>query len=73
LADLLKAADAAAVIDHVLGPGIWTAMDRHKPYATLCERLGERAYLSDILERHANKHALSFDHIVRLMAAAPPQ
>jgi HD domain len=73
LADLLKAADAAAVIDHRLGRDVWTAMDRREPYTSLRGQLREGAYLSDILQRQAMKHALPFDRIVRLMAAAPPQ
>ena len=73
LADMLKAADAAAVIDLNLGRAAWRELDCHSPYANLRKRLGGRPYLADILERHAGKHALPFVRITDFMVTAPPQ
>jgi Uma2 family endonuclease len=68
LADTLKAADTAVAIDQRLGRPVWTKMDRGDPYAGLRARLGERAYLADILERHATCHGLAFAGIAGFMA-----
>jgi hypothetical protein len=73
LADMLKAADAAAVIDHRLGRQVWRELDDGDPLASLRNRLGDRAYLGDVLHTHASKHALPFRCIMELMRSAPPQ
>jgi hypothetical protein len=73
LADLLKAADAAAIIDQRLGREVWRQLDHGAPYDGLRSRLGERAYLADILEVNASKHALPIGRIAELMLAAPRQ
>lgn len=73
LADMLKVADAAAVTDQRLGRGVWRELDSRDPYASLRTKLGERAYLGDILQRHAGKHALPFARIVDIIEAAPLQ
>jgi predicted hydrolase (HD superfamily) len=71
LADMLKAADAAAVIDERLGRGVWHELDGSDHTASLRRRLSERAYLADILHTNASRHALPFARIVELMGSAP--
>jgi hypothetical protein len=73
LADMLVAADAAAVIDQRLGRAAWRAIDSRDPFTDLRQRLGAGAYLADILERRASGHALPFARIAELMVDAPPQ
>jgi hypothetical protein len=73
LADMLRIADAAAVIDQRLGRAVWADADGDRPYEHLRQRLGERPYLADMLDRYAGKHALPFDIVAHFMAAAPPQ
>jgi predicted hydrolase (HD superfamily) len=73
LADALRVADAAAIVDQRLGRGGWRELDSSDPYGSLRRRLGERAYLADILQANARKHAVSFDRIAEIIAAAPPQ
>jgi hypothetical protein len=73
LADMLKATDAAAVVDRRLGREIWRELEGSDPFASLRARLGERAYLADILLANASKHALPFARIADVTAAAPPQ
>jgi hypothetical protein len=73
LADMLRVADAAAVIDERLGRDVWRESDGPDAYANLHVRLGERAYLGDILQRHASKRALPFAHIAGFFAGAPQQ
>lgn len=73
LADMLKAADAIAIIDERLGRVALCDTDRSKPYAALRRQLGDRSYLSDIVERYSEKHAVSFNRIVEIVALAPKQ
>ncbi|MBR0824152.1 HD domain-containing protein [Bradyrhizobium manausense] len=73
LADMLKLADAVAIIDQRLGRGPFCATDRAAPYAALRRQLSDRFYLGDILERYSEKHGLSFDRIVAIVALAPEQ
>ena len=73
LADMLKVADALAVTDQRLGRGVWRELDAIDPYANLRRKLGERTYLSDILQKHASKHTLPFARIVEIVGSAPPQ
>lgn len=73
LADMLRVADAAAVIDQRLGRQIWSEADRDRPCASLRKQLGERGYLAEILDGLASKHALPFEVVARVIAAAPPQ
>jgi hypothetical protein len=73
IADMLNLADAVAVIDKRFGRDLFTQADNGDPYTTLRNRLGERAYLVDILDRHASKHRLPFGRIRDIVAAGPPQ
>ena len=73
LADMLKAADAIAIIDERLGRVALCDTDRANPYAALRRQLGDRSYLSDIVERYSGRHAVSFDRIVEIVAPAPRQ
>ncbi|WP_052523342.1 HD domain-containing protein [Bradyrhizobium sp. STM 3809] len=73
LADMLKAADAIAIIDERLGRTMLCDTDREQPYATLRSRLVDRSYLSDILELYSEKHGISFDRMVEIIAFAPEQ
>ncbi|WFU77662.1 HD domain-containing protein [Bradyrhizobium sp. CIAT3101] len=73
LADMLKAADAIAIIDERLGRSTLCSTDRSKPYEALRRQLGDRSYLSDILERHSEKHRISFDRLLEIVALAPEQ
>jgi len=73
LADMLKVADAIAIIDERLGRDALCNTDRARPYAALRRQLGGRSYLSDIVERYSEKHAVSFDYIVEIVALAPRQ
>jgi len=73
LADMLKAADAIAIIDERLGRVALCDTDRSKPYAALRRQLGDRSHLSDIVERYSEKHAVSFNRIVEIVALAPKQ
>ncbi|KYK48746.1 HD domain-containing protein [Bradyrhizobium diversitatis] len=73
LADMLKMADAVAIIDERLGRGAILGADRAEPYTALRRQLGARSYLSDIVERYSEKHAISFDRIVEIVALAPKQ
>jgi predicted hydrolase (HD superfamily) len=70
LADMLKAADALAVIDEKMGRAALCDTDRAAPYAALGRQLGDRSYLSDMLERSADKHGVSFDRLVEIVAGA---
>ena len=47
----------------------WTS----SPYVRLRDRLGERAYLGDILGRDAGKRALPFERIADFLVEAPHQ
>jgi hypothetical protein len=73
LADMLKVADAVAVIDHSLGRGALCAVNAADAYPALRSRLGDRSFLCDIVQRRANKHHLSFARIVACVSVLPPQ
>ena len=73
LADMLKAADAIAVIDQRLGRSWFCDMDLTDPYTMLRRQIGDRPYLCDMLQRYTGKHTLSFARIVGIMAGAPLQ
>ena len=73
IADMLNLADALAVIEQRLGRDLLIQTGNDDPYTTLRNRLGDRAYSADILERRASKHELSFRRIVDIVSAAPPQ
>lgn len=73
LADSLKAADAIAIIDQRLGRRPFRDADPASPYAALRSQLGDRAYLSDILEGCSGRLALPFERIVEVLADAPQQ
>lgn len=70
LADMLKAADALAVIDEKIGRVSLCDTDRAAPYSALGQQLSDRSYLSDILERYAGKHGISFDRLVDIVVLA---
>jgi hypothetical protein len=62
------------VIDHRLGRRIWRDLSHGvDPFASVRGRLGDRAYLGEIAQRHASKHKLPFARIADLVSAAPPQ
>ena len=72
LAQSLRAADALAdIASHVptgelaqlVGPG-------EDAYAALCERLGQRAYLSDMLQEYTRTCGLTFTDLKAMLAAA---
>jgi hypothetical protein len=67
LADMLKLADALAVIDQRAGRGVLADLHDRNPYPVLRKRLGDRPYLADILERCAGRHNLPFACIVKVM------
>ena len=73
LADMLKVADAMTVIDGRLGRGIWAPLDRADPYMALRDKLEDCAYLSDILQRYASKHAVPFACLADIVTTAPSQ
>lgn len=73
LADMLKVADALAVIDEKIGRVSLCETDRTAPYPALRHQLGDRSYLGDILERYADKHGVSFDLLVGSVALARRQ
>jgi hypothetical protein len=60
-------------IDQSLGRRSFRDMDHAAAYSTLRNRLGDRPYLSDILERFGKKYALPFARIVEIVANAPAQ
>ena len=70
LADMLKAADALAVVDEKIGRASLCETDRAAPYPALRRQLGDRSYLSDMLERYADKHDVSFDCLAEIVARA---
>lgn len=70
---MLRAADAIAVIDEKLGRRSFCDMDQAAPFMTLRIQLGDRSYLSDILERYLKKYDLSFAGIVKVVIHAPEQ
>jgi hypothetical protein len=70
---MLNLADAVAVIDKRFGRDLFTQADDDDPHITLRNRLGDRAYLADILDHRASTHRLSFQRIRDIVAAAPPQ
>jgi len=43
------------------------------PYKLLRGHLGDRLYLCDLLQRLADKHAISLARIVAIVSTAPPQ
>lgn len=73
LADMLKTADAIAIIDERLGRSSFRDAASTGPYAALRSQLGHRTYPSDILGRYCDKHALPFQRIVEIVADAPKQ
>lgn len=73
LADLLKVADALAVIDTYLGRD-WLARlaaTDDPTYAQLQAALADRPYLVDLLRLHAAPHGLSLPFLIRLLLGAP--
>jgi predicted hydrolase (HD superfamily) len=72
LADILKLADALAVIDQRAGRSVLADLDHRDPYPALRKRLGDRPHLADILERCAGRHKLLFAGIVKVMGEVPP-
>ena len=73
LADMLKASDAIAIIDERLGRAALCDTDRVEPYACLRRRLGDRSYLSDILEQFSERNGVSFERMGEIIALAPDQ
>jgi hypothetical protein len=73
LADMLKLADALAVIDQRAGRGVLADLDHRDPYLALRKQLGERPYLADIVESCAGRRKLPFAGIVKVMGEVPPQ
>jgi hypothetical protein len=67
---MLKAADALAIIDEKLGRTSLRNADRTAPYPALRRLLGDRSYLSDILERYANRHGVPFEDLIDVVARA---
>jgi hypothetical protein len=60
-------------VDQRLGRGLLCDTDVVKPYVALRSQLGDRSYLSDVLERYSEKHALSFKRLIEIVARAPKQ
>jgi hypothetical protein len=73
LADMLKLADAIAIIDQRVGRRKFCSLDPADPYSELRDQLRDRSYLGDILQRYASKCGLSFARIAEMVAAAPSQ
>jgi hypothetical protein len=73
LADLLKAADAIALVDQRLGRRWLCDIDQTDPYTMLRRQIGDRPYLCDMLQRYTDKHTLSFVRNVEIMASASLQ
>jgi predicted hydrolase (HD superfamily) len=73
LADMLKVADVVTVLDERLGRAALLRLLNDDGYTVLRATLGERVYLSDILEQYAAKHRLSLDHFAQILAGAPSQ
>ena len=71
LADMLKLADAVAVIDARLGRPLLCGLDRGDPFPELRRELGNRGYLCDMLERYAGRHALPIGRVLDIVAASP--
>ena len=70
LAGMLKLADAVAVIDQRLGRNAFGA---DSTYVSLRERLADRSFLADIVERNVGRHGLSFAQIGDTLSSAPSQ
>ena len=73
VADMLKLADAIAVMDARLGRSQLCALDPANPYDDLAHRLGEKQFLGEILQKYANKHGLEYARLVSIILAAPTQ
>jgi predicted hydrolase (HD superfamily) len=73
LADMLKVADAVTVLDQCLGRATLLQLLRDDDDSGLRAAVGERSYLSDILQRYAAKHSLPLRRIARILEAAPAQ
>jgi hypothetical protein len=73
LADMLKLADAVAVIDHRIGRDGWTRIASDDPWRTLREHLADRPYLAELVKRFADKYSLDFASVVALVTRAPLQ
>jgi len=73
IADMLKLADVIAVVDQRLGRRLLRDIDQGDPFTVLRSRLGDRLYLCDLLQRLADKHAISLARIVAIVSTAPPQ
>jgi hypothetical protein len=68
LADMLKLADVVAVIDVRLGRKTFCDINPTDPYVALRDRLADRRYLSEMLERLAGKHELRFSRVVEIVS-----
>jgi len=73
LADMLKIADVVTVLDERLGRAALTRLLNDQDYMALRAALGERVYLSVILQQYAGKHTLSLRQIAQLLEGAPGQ
>jgi hypothetical protein len=73
ISDMLNLADAVAVLEKRFGRDLFQQADNGDPYITLRSHLGDRAYLADILDRHASKHRLSFGCIRDIVTVGPSQ
>lgn len=66
LADMLKVADAAAAIIERLGAEAMRSLPAGNAIGSLSERLGDRAYLAEIIGRYGRKHALPAEELFGL-------
>jgi HD superfamily phosphodiesterase len=73
LADMLKVADLVTVLDERLGRASLAQLLNDEDYILLRAALGERGYLSDILQQYAGKQRLSLRQIADLLEGAPRQ
>jgi predicted hydrolase (HD superfamily) len=73
LADMLKAADATAILDQQLGRQGFQDIAVADSYPVLRHQVKERPYLSDILQEYGGKHGLSLAQIGALLSGAPAQ
>jgi hypothetical protein len=73
LADILRLADAAALIDQLCGRDLFLRLGDTDSEARLRPHLARRTYLLDMLQGYAEKHALPLTRIVDIVAGAPRQ
>jgi len=73
LADMLKVADVVTVLDQRLGRAALLQVLHGDDYTPLRAAVGEKVYLSDILQQYAAKRSLSLRGIAQILERAPMQ